>query len=344
MKRKLFLTLSLTILANCIILAQPDLTCVWGSTYGLINWQEGWYGNKTKTISGSLSLEGDKYVYRGRWGRTNDTKKSGTVVFNFGSNSSFIGHYTSGNSTTKTQWTGQGACGNSDEGTIASQDDNDQDANSVQDCLDYMKTISDVQSKIKKESVEFNKLFSEVEKFDKSTRLNFCTKTIDHYSDVGILEFDDSWSNYLSNLNTKLGYFGQAIALINTPIAVLLGPLVGKVGKLISYLVLIFDALETEQLPVDQAIEEYNKIRKTREQVIGDLIKILQLYYCDQILEYDTQLHDLYNNIIPNSTICNEFEKNQLRQQITRDRPNGLPSAIWIKHIYQRELENCNKL
>ena len=344
MKRKLFLTLSLTILAYCIILAQPNLTCEWSSTYGIINWEEGWYGNKTKTISGSLSFEGDKYVYRGNWGRTNDNNKSGTVVFNFGSNSSFIGHYTSGNSTTKTQWTGQGACGNSDEETSASQDENDLDANSAQDCLDYTKIISDLHNKIKKESVEFNKLFEEVEKFDKSTRLNFCTKSIDHYTDIGILEFDDSWNNYLSNLNTKLGYFGQAIAMINKPIAGVLGSLIGKVGKQISYLTLGLDAWESEQLPVDEAIEVYNEIRQTRKEVIENLVRVLQLYYCNQILEYDTQLYDLYNNIIPNSTICNDFEKDQLRQQITRDRPNGLPSAIWIEHVYQRELENCNGL
>ena len=268
MKRKLFLILSLTIISNSIILAQPNLKCEWTSTYGVINWEEGWYGNKTKTISGSLSLDGDKYVYRGRWGRTNDNKKFGTVVFNFGSNSSFIGHYTSGNSTAKTQWTGQSSCASSDEETIASPDENDQDANSDIDCLDYMKTISELHSKIKKESVEYNKLFVEVEKFDKSVRLNFCTKSVDHYHDIGILEFDDSWSNYLSNLNNHLGFLGK-IPMLST--------LVGEIGNKISYLIIGLDAWETQQMSVDDAIEEYNKIRRTRRQIIDNLVGVLHL-------------------------------------------------------------------
>lgn len=92
------------------IMEGPNLSCVWSSNFGNINWQEGWYGNPTKTLSGDLHLENGRYVYRGTWGRTNSSS-SGSVVFYFSENNrSFTGYYTRGTGTKEFNWSGQLDC------------------------------------------------------------------------------------------------------------------------------------------------------------------------------------------------------------------------------------------
>ncbi|MEY8849765.1 hypothetical protein AB9K26_13180 [Psychroserpens sp. XS_ASV72] len=88
----------------------PNLNCNWSSTFGNINWQDGWYGNTSKTLSGTISFENGRYVYKGVWGRTNSSS-SGQVVFLFSQdNRSFTGYYTRGNATRQYQWSGQLNC------------------------------------------------------------------------------------------------------------------------------------------------------------------------------------------------------------------------------------------
>lgn len=88
---------------------KPDLSCHWSSTYGNIYWGQGYYGSKTKTISGKLYQEGGTWYYQGTWGRTNGDR-SGKVLFKFNSPTSFTGYWTEGNSTKETSWSGSGKC------------------------------------------------------------------------------------------------------------------------------------------------------------------------------------------------------------------------------------------
>jgi hypothetical protein len=110
---------------------------------------------------------------------------------------------------------------------------------------------------------------------------------------------------------------------------------------MISVLTIGLDAWETEQMKVDEAFKVYNEMRNIRKGVIDNLIALLQKYYCNNIFEDDLQLYDLYNNIIPNSSMCDAHEKNVLRQEITKNRPDGLPAAIWLEHNYQKIKNNC---
>ena len=88
---------------------KPDLSCPWSSSYGNIHWGSGYYGSKTRTISGKLAKEGGKWVYRGTWGRTNGSRTGG-VVFTFNGANSFTGFWTEGSSGKQTKWTGSGKC------------------------------------------------------------------------------------------------------------------------------------------------------------------------------------------------------------------------------------------
>lgn len=90
--------------------ARPDISCPWSSSYGEIHWSDGWYGNRTKTLRGSLSREGDRWVFRGTWARTNGSR-TGAVLFTFDSATSFRGYWTEGASGTQRTWTGSGSCG-----------------------------------------------------------------------------------------------------------------------------------------------------------------------------------------------------------------------------------------
>lgn len=87
----------------------PDLSCPWPSTYGMIHWDAGYYGSKTKTLSGDLIQENGRWQYRGTWGRTNSAR-AGTVVFTFESPTSFSGYWIEGTSGKKTKWSGSGRC------------------------------------------------------------------------------------------------------------------------------------------------------------------------------------------------------------------------------------------
>ncbi len=88
---------------------RPDIACVWRSSYGEIHWSEGWYGNRTKTLRGSLRVEDGQWVYRGTWGRT-DSPRSGAVVLTFDSPRTFRGYWTEGASGRQTSWTGSSSC------------------------------------------------------------------------------------------------------------------------------------------------------------------------------------------------------------------------------------------
>ena len=78
---------------------QIDFSCAWKSTYGDIhltksgNQVTGYYGNTTKTISGTLYALADGTVeLRGQWGRTNSSR-SGSLVFTFTKKDEFKGFY-----------------------------------------------------------------------------------------------------------------------------------------------------------------------------------------------------------------------------------------------------------
>ena len=87
----------------------PDLSCPWNSPFGKIYWNQGYYGNKTKTIRGKLKKVDGKWVYEGTWGRTN-SNRSGKVRFTFNSATSFTGYYTHSTSTKQNAWRGSGSC------------------------------------------------------------------------------------------------------------------------------------------------------------------------------------------------------------------------------------------
>lgn len=199
-------------------------------------------------------------------------------------------------------------------------------------CIELEKEIYVLKTNIEKNSVAYNKIFLEVENFDKSTRLNFCTQDHNHYIQYGILEYDESWNNYFTNLNKNIGLLGKIPVLSSA---------VDVIGKLISGLIVGAEAMETKQMPVDEAIEEYNRVREVRKTVFDNLIDLLNKYYCNNIFQDDQRLYELYNNIIPNSSLCDDHEKQMLQQEITRNRPDGLPAAIWEEHIFQSTKKNC---
>ncbi|MGJ8744732.1 hypothetical protein [Polaribacter sp.] len=200
------------------------------------------------------------------------------------------------------------------------------------ECDDYRKLIYTLQGNISKAAVKYTELVKEMEAFDKNTRVNFCTKTVDHYSQVGTLEFDESWNNYLSGVSDKFSYLGKIPVL---------SEVVDKTTKLVSYLLVGLDEWESLQLPIDDAWATFQDIRKVRSEVIDNYVHALRIYYCREIFEYDKQLYDLYHHQIPNSKSCNDFEKNALINDITRNRPAGL-APIWVKRNYLEAQRYCN--
>jgi len=200
------------------------------------------------------------------------------------------------------------------------------------DCADLQLLISEIQTTIHKESKEYLELFSEVEKFDQNTRMNLCTKTVDHYTDIAIVEFDNSWSNYLDNLDSQIGLAGKIPAL---------SALSETISKGLSSLSTGIDQLEKGQLPVEEAFEDYLDLKRTRNETVSNLVNIVRLYYCNNILEHDRRLYELYNNVIPNSTSCSDFDKSLLLDLITRNRPPGLPSAIWNQAVFAEQSGEC---
>ena len=91
---------------------KPDLSCPWNSKFGKIYWQDGYYGNTSKTITGSLVNENGKWVYVGKWGRSNKKEWGGAVRFEFKTSTKFDGYYISGGSS-ELPWDGTGSCGDS---------------------------------------------------------------------------------------------------------------------------------------------------------------------------------------------------------------------------------------
>lgn len=72
---------------------KPDLSKPWGSEYGIIYWNKGYYANSSKTLRGSLSKNSqDQWVYKGTWGRTNNDKH-GELEFTFDTPYSFKGKF-----------------------------------------------------------------------------------------------------------------------------------------------------------------------------------------------------------------------------------------------------------
>ena len=73
--------------------ARPDLSKPWSSSWGSIHWDEGYYSTKTKTLTGKLVKINERWVFFGRWGRS-DSDRSGQVMFTFKSPTAFEGYYT----------------------------------------------------------------------------------------------------------------------------------------------------------------------------------------------------------------------------------------------------------
>ncbi|MDC6355133.1 MULTISPECIES: hypothetical protein [unclassified Robiginitalea] len=88
---------------------KPNLNCVWESSYGAVNWSEGYYGSRDKTLSGELHQKNGEWVYEGTWGRKSGSRW-GRVRFVFDSPTTFTGYWTEGEGTRQTRWTGSGNC------------------------------------------------------------------------------------------------------------------------------------------------------------------------------------------------------------------------------------------
>lgn len=72
---------------------KPDLSKPWGSVWGKIYWNKGYYGDEKKTLSGSLSKDVQgRWVFNGKWGRTNSNEK-GDIKFIFDTPYSFQGKF-----------------------------------------------------------------------------------------------------------------------------------------------------------------------------------------------------------------------------------------------------------
>jgi len=91
---------------------KPDLSKVWKSNqgYGEIHWVQGWYGDKTKTITINNQYWDNsekKYVVEGKWGRTKSSSNGG-FKFLFDSPNSFSGKWWySTKPTSKNNWSGK---------------------------------------------------------------------------------------------------------------------------------------------------------------------------------------------------------------------------------------------
>lgn len=92
-----------------VVAGKPDLSCPWKSSYGDINWNEGYYSTRSKTIGGRLYQQNGQWVYEGTWGRSGSTR-SGRVFFTFTSPTEFTGYWSEGSSNRQTKWTGSGQC------------------------------------------------------------------------------------------------------------------------------------------------------------------------------------------------------------------------------------------
>lgn len=198
-------------------------------------------------------------------------------------------------------------------------------------CDNYLSIIHNTQEQIRKAHHEYSQLVHEMDNFDKKTRVTFCIKDVDHFSQVGILEFDDSWNSWLSGINSKLSYLGKIPAL---------GAIVGKISDGISFFIQGLSEWESERLPIDEAWAEYREILTMRKQVIENLHNAIKQYYCREIFDHDARLYDLYHHEIPDNKTCNEFEKKMLIERITRNRPVGLP-PIWVESNYKAALDSC---
>ncbi len=92
--------------------AKPNLTTVWNSDFGCINFSNGWYDNPEKTISGTLSrCAQGTFVFEGLWGRSGDEGKF-EVIFEFSQDGrTFTGKYRTRAGQWKT-WNGSNPDGN----------------------------------------------------------------------------------------------------------------------------------------------------------------------------------------------------------------------------------------
>ena len=319
-KRSIILT-AITILCFTNLLSQDLISGKYSTDFKELilsrngNQVTGAYGHDNGRLEGELNV----HILKGWWHE--DGNQTGKFIFTFNHDySNFTGSWGLNDAVPSEKWNGT---------RISLANSNKDIENS---CIELEKEIHVLKANIEKNSVAYNKIFTDVENFDKSTRLNFCTHDANHYIQYGILEFDESWNNYFSNLNKNIGLLGKIPVLSSA---------VDGIGKLISVLIVSSEAIETKQMPVDEAIEEYNRMREVRKTVIDKIIDTLNKYYCNSIFEDDQRLYELYNNIIPNSSLCDDHEKNMLRQEITRNRPDGLPAAIWEEHIFQSTKKNC---
>ncbi len=196
-------------------------------------------------------------------------------------------------------------------------------------CDDYARIIHDIQEQVRVAHGEYSQLVDEMEEFDKKTRVNLCTKDVDHFTQIGIIQFDDSWNSWLSGVSSKI------VPLSKMPT---LGPFVSKIRNGIRFFTGAIETLESEQLPVREAWAKYQEILVMREAVVGNLHRGIQQYYCRQIFDHDAKLYDLYHNGIPRN--CNAFEANSLIERITRNRPAGL-APIWVESNYQAAADIC---
>jgi hypothetical protein len=91
---------------------KPDLSKAWKSnqSYGDIHWVQGWYGNKTKTITINKQYWDNsekKYVVEGKWARTTGLSNGGFKFF-FDSPNNFSGKWWYSTApTTKNVWGGE---------------------------------------------------------------------------------------------------------------------------------------------------------------------------------------------------------------------------------------------
>ena len=75
---------------------EPNLAKPWSSSYGILHWHAGWYGDENKTIAIDDQYwdeEAGNYVVRGRWGRKNDPDYKGGFSFDFSSACNFAGDW-----------------------------------------------------------------------------------------------------------------------------------------------------------------------------------------------------------------------------------------------------------
>lgn len=203
-------------------------------------------------------------------------------------------------------------------------------------CSSLPETIADVNRRLGETHQDYGALIDSYEEIREVLKIKLTTS---YDGDVAYanLEYPDDYGALGKSLDWWLKWADKFVLRYAGDFAAV-RPLVSKIREALDYFKIFGAGERVHKVPAAEGWAEWQKVNNMRLELISNLSKAIEQAYCYDVFEVDSEVHDLYTSLIPNS--CGPQDTEALRRMLIRNRPKGL-APIWVERNFYAAQQQC---